>query len=152
MIVVRAEPGWLGPGARPEEPVAQILRDVSSRGDEAVLRYTEEFDHAELAPEQLRVDPREIEAALGVLEPSVRDGLQIAIANVKAVAEAQLRDAAPVELPQGQRVEVVDVPVGRAGVYVPGGRAAYASTVVMCAITAKVAGVGDIALCAPPMR
>ena len=133
MIVVRAEPGWIGPPPRPDERVAEILRNVRNGGDDAVLRYTEEFDHAELAPEQLRVDPREVEAQVGVLEPSVRAGLQTAIANVKAVAEAQLREAVPVELAEGQLVEVADVPVGRAGVYAPGGQAAYASTVVMCA-------------------
>ena len=150
MIVVRAEPGWVGPQPRPEERVAEILREVRHGGDDAVLRYTEEFDHADLAPEQLRVDPREVEAQVGVLEPSVRAGLQTAIANVKAVAEAQLREALPIELPEGQRVEVAEVPVGRAGVYAPGGQAAYASTVVMCAVTAKVAGVEQIAVCAPP--
>jgi histidinol dehydrogenase len=150
MIVVRGEPGWIAPAARPEERVAEILRTVRAVGDEAVLRYTEEFDHAELAPEQLQVEAREVEAAVGVLEPSVRAGLQTAIANVKAVAEAQLRESSSVELPEGQGVEVLEVPVGRAGIYVPGGHAAYASTVVMCAITARVAGVGQIAVCAPP--
>jgi histidinol dehydrogenase len=130
--------------------VAEILADVRERGDEAVLDYTERFDKAELGPDGLRVDPVEIEAAIGVLEPAVRDGLQTAIANVKTVARAQLREPVPVDLPEGQRVEVAEVPVARAGVYVPGGRAPYPSTVVMCAITAKVAGVGETAVCAPP--
>jgi histidinol dehydrogenase len=149
MRIVRSESEAVAP-ERPSERVGEILRDVRRDGDEAVLRYTAQFDKAELAPEQLQVDPREVEAAVGVMEPSVREGLQTAIANVKAVAEAQLRDSVAVELPQGQRVEVADVPVERAGIYVPGGRAAYASTVVMCAITAKVAGVGQVAVCAPP--
>jgi histidinol dehydrogenase len=130
--------------------VAQILADVRERGDEAVLDYTERFDSAELGPAGLRVDPVEIEAAIGVLEPAVRDALQTAIANVKAVAKAQLRDPLPVDLPEGQRVEIAELPVGRAGIYVPGGRAPYPSTVVMGAITAKVAGVGETAVCAPP--
>src|SRR6185312_8383385 len=102
-----------------------------------------------LGPDQLRVDARELEASVGVLEPDVLDGLRTAIANVRAVAKAQLRDPVTVELPQGQRVEVAEVPVGRVGVYVPGGRAAYPSTVVMCAVTARVAGVQQIAVCAP---
>ena len=131
MIVDRREPGWIGPPPRPEERVEEILRAVRSHGDDAVLTYTERFDKAELAPEQLRVDPREVDAALGVLEPAVREALQRAIANVRAVAEAQLSEPAAVELPEGQRVEVGEVPVARAGVYVPGGRAAYASTVAM---------------------
>ena len=132
------------------EQVAEILADVRRRGDEAVLDYTERFDKAELGPDQLRVDARELEASVGVLEPDVLDGLRTAIANVRAVAKAQLRDPVTVELPQGQRVEVAEVPVGRVGVYVPGGRAAYPSTVVMCAVTARVAGVQQIAVCAPP--
>ena len=72
MIVDRREPGWIGPPPRPEERVGEILRAVRSQGDDAVLTYTERFDKAELAPEQLRVDPREVDAALGVLEPAVR--------------------------------------------------------------------------------
>jgi histidinol dehydrogenase len=133
-----------------KEEVAEILADVRRRGDDAVLDYTERFDKAELAPEQLRVDAHELEASVGVLEPAVLDGLRTAIANVRSVAKAQLREPVPVELPEGQSVEVGEVPVGRVGVYVPGGRAAYPSTVVMCAVTARVAGVKEIAVCAPP--
>jgi histidinol dehydrogenase len=96
------------------------------------------------------VDPRELEGSLGVLERDVLDGLRTAIANVKAVARAQLHEAVAVDLPEGQRVEVAEVPVRRAGVYVPGGRAPYPSTVVMGAVTARVAGVEQVAVCAPP--
>jgi histidinol dehydrogenase len=133
-----------------KEQVAGILADVRRRGDEAVLDYTERFDKAELAPEQLRVDARELEAAVGVLEPAVLAGLRTAIENVRAVAEAQLREPVEVSLPQGQTVAVGEVPVGRVGIYVPGGRAPYPSTVVMCAVTARIAGVRQIAVCAPP--
>jgi histidinol dehydrogenase len=134
----------------PSADVAEILAEVRRRGDDAVLDFTERFDRAELAPEELSVDPREVEASLGVLEPAVLAGLKLAAQNVRAVAQAQLRDAVAVELPEGQRVEVAEVPVGRVGVYVPGGRAPYPSTVVMCAVTARVAGVDQIAVCAPP--
>jgi histidinol dehydrogenase len=134
----------------PSADVAEILAEVRSRGDEAVLDFTERFDRAELGPGQLRVDAREVEGALGVLEPAVLAGLKMAAQNVRTVAEAQLREATAVELPEGQHVEVAEIPVGRVGIYVPGGRAPYPSTVVMCAITARVAGVGQIAVCAPP--
>jgi histidinol dehydrogenase len=130
--------------------VSEILDAVRREGDAAVTRFTERFDHAELGPEELRVDPRELEASLGVLEPDVLGGLRTAIANVKAVARAQLRDPVVVELREGQRVEVAEVPVSRAGIYVPGGRAPYPSTVVMAAVTAGAAGVEQVALCAPP--
>jgi histidinol dehydrogenase len=136
--------------APPRADVAEILAEVRARGDAAVLDYTERFDRAELAPERLRVDARELEASVGVLEPAVLAGLRTAIANVRQVASAQRRDPVEVELPEGQQVVVTEQPVGRVGVYVPGGRAAYPSTVVMCAVTARVAGVDQIAVCAPP--
>ena len=133
------------------EPVAEIIQEVEMRGDDAVLEYTERFDHAELGPGQLRVDPNELEASVGVLEPDVLKGLRTAIANVKAVAKAQVRgETVTVELPEGHSVEIVEHPVRRAAVYVPGGRAPYPSTVVMGAVTARTAGVQEIAVCAPP--
>jgi histidinol dehydrogenase len=143
-------------GRRPERQaelegaVRDILDEVRTGGDAAVIRLTERFDHAELGPEGLRVDPHELESSVGVLEPDVLSGLRTAIANVRAVARAQLREAVAVDLPEGQRVEVAEVPVRRAGIYVPGGRAPYPSTVVMAAVTARVAGVDQIAVCAPP--
>jgi histidinol dehydrogenase len=145
-----------GPG-RPEtgsdlsERVSAMLEEVRLGGDAAVLSLIERFDHAELGPEQLLVDPNELEASVGILEPAVLEGLRTAIANVRAVAKAQVRDApVTVELPQGHSVEIVERPVRRVGVYVPGGRAPYPSTVVMGAVTARAAGVGQIAVCAPP--
>jgi histidinol dehydrogenase len=133
------------------EPVAEILDAVRIRGDAAVIEYTERFDHAELGPAQLRVDPNEVEASVGLLAPDVLRGLRTAIANVRAVAAAQVRDEpVAIELPEGHSVEVVEHPVRRAAVYVPGGRAPYPSTVVMGAITARAAGVPEIVVCAPP--
>ena len=112
------------------------------KGDAAVLELTERFDHAQLGPDQLRVDANELEASIGVLEPDVLGGLRTAIANVKAVAKAQVRDEpVTVSLAEGHTVEIVEHPVQRAAVYVPGGRAPYPSTVVMGAVTARVAGV-----------
>ena len=115
-----------------------------------MIELTERFDHAELGPDELRVDPRELEASIGVLEPALVEALRTAIANVRVVAEAQLAEPVAVEGAQGQRIEVAERPVHRAGVYVPGGRAPYLSTVVMCAVTARVAGVAQVAVCAPP--
>jgi histidinol dehydrogenase len=133
------------------EPVARIVGDVHVRGDAAVIEYTEQFDHAELGPDQLRVGANELEASVGVLEPDVLDGLRTAIANVRTVATAQVsREVVDVELPQGHGIEIVEHPVRRAAVYVPGGRAPYPSTVVMGAVTARAAGVREIVVCAPP--
>ena len=128
--------------------VERILAAVRAHGDAAVRELTEQFDGVKL--ESLRVPGQELEADAGAVEPGVIDALGVAVANVGAVADAQLRDPLAVDLPQGQRVEIVELPVRRAAAYVPGGRAAYPSTVVMCAVTARAAGVEELAVCAPP--
>jgi histidinol dehydrogenase len=134
-----------------EADVRAIVEEVRSGGDDAVRRLTERFDHAELAPESLLVPLHEIEAALSTLEPDVLRGLKMAAANVRKVAQAGMREKpARVELPERQIVELAEVPVRRAAAYVPGGRAPYPSTVVMCATVANVAGVDELAVCAPP--
>jgi histidinol dehydrogenase len=140
-----------GAEAAPAVDVGPIEREVREGGDAALLRLTARFDATEQAPESLRVDPGEAEAALAALDPSLREALELAAANVRSVAEAQVADrSARVELPQGQVVTLREVPVGAAGVYAPGGRAAYPSSVLMCAIPARVAGVERIALASPP--
>lgn len=133
------------------ESVRQTSDDVSSEGDAALLRLTERHDHVSLTPEQLAVEGGAVEAALEELDPSLREAMEISAANIRAVAEAQ--PASPpstVELPQGQTVTVRELPVGAAGVYVPGGDAIYLSSALMCAIPAQVAGVERIALVSPP--
>jgi histidinol dehydrogenase len=151
MRVRRARNRWTRPKPPAMPAVAEIIDEVRAGGDAAVLGLTERFDKAELGPEQLRVDPNELESSVGILEPNVLAGLRTAIANVRSVARAQVRDEpVRVELPEGHTVEVVERPVRRAAVYAPGGRAPYPSTVVMGAVTARVAGVEEIAVCAPP--
>jgi histidinol dehydrogenase len=153
MRVHRVRNAWFRTGsARTSIPgVTEIIDEVRERGDVAVLEFTERFDHAELGPHHLLVDADELESAVGVLELDVLNALRTAIANVKAVARAQVRDEpVTLELPEGHTVEVVQRPVRRAAVYVPGGRAPYPSTVVMGAVTARTAGVEEIAVCAPP--
>jgi len=149
-IVTDQAPPSAEPGSQLEETVRGILDEVRRGGDAAVLALTARFDRAELGPDQLRVDLRELEASVGVLEPAVVDGLRLAVANVKTVARAQLRAPVSMSLDQGQRVEIAELPVRRAGVYAPGGRATYPSSVVMCAVTARTAEVEEVAVCAPP--
>jgi histidinol dehydrogenase len=152
MRIERIDSGVTRPRSRHgvADEVRAILDEVRRHGDEAVLRLTERFDKAELGPEELRVDPRELEASLGVLEPEVVRGLRTAIANVRAVVQAQAREPVAIELEQGQSVEFVEEPVHRAAIYVPAGRAPYPSTVVMGAVTARAAGVDEVVVCAPP--
>jgi histidinol dehydrogenase len=141
---------WTAASA-PKVDVGLIEREVREGGDGAVLCMTARFDATEQAPTTLRVDPAAGTEALAALDPGLRESLELAAANVRTVAEAQLTsESRVVELPQGQTVTVREVPVAAAGLYAPGGRAAYPSSVLMCAIPAKVAGVERIALASPP--
>ncbi len=130
--------------------VAPIGREVLNRGDAAVLELTNRFDATEAPLAGTRVEPESARAALEELAPELREALEVAAENVRTVSAAQLAAPLPVELPQGQTVTVREVPVGAAGIYAPGGRAAYPSSVLMCAIPARAAGVGRLALASPP--
>ena len=96
------------------------------------------------------VAPEELDAAIKELPLELVAGLQVAIANVATVAQAGVDESTTVQLPQGQRVTLREVPLQAAAVYVPGGRAPYPSTVVMGVVTARAAGVLDVAVCSPP--
>jgi histidinol dehydrogenase len=131
--------------------VQPLIDRVREGGDGAVRELAERF--GEPVPERFRVDPEAVEAAPGLLEPEVREALRAAARNVEAVARAELEVVARTtvaELPQGQTVEVRAEPVAAAGVYAPGGRAAYPSSALMCCIPARVAGVGRVAVASPP--
>jgi histidinol dehydrogenase len=131
-----------------EDEVREILATVAGGGDDALRELTQRFDGVRIA--SLRVDPEAVEAAVGRVEGTILDGVRTAIANVRALVEAQLREPVLTELAQGQRIEVEEVPVRRAAIYVPGGRAPYSSTVVMGAVTARAAGVDEVVVCSPP--
>jgi histidinol dehydrogenase len=141
--------GWAAELSPPVD-VEEIFDEVVGRGDEAVLELTARFDTPGLTLDSLRVDPGEAEAALAVADPQLRAALDVAAENVRRVAEAQAAGERDVELPAGQKVSLREVPVGAAGIYAPGGRAAYPSSVLMCAIPAQAAGVERIALASPP--
>ncbi len=142
--------GLVPAGASVAGPVAEIIEAVRTRGDRAVIDYTRTFDTDGAEPRPLIVAPEDLDEAIRLLPLEVVAGLQVAIVNVAQVAEAGVGHDRPVELPQGQRVTIREIPVGSAAVYVPGGRAAYPSTVVMGVVTARAAGVLDVAVCAPP--
>jgi histidinol dehydrogenase len=137
-----------------EEVTAEVLSigsEVRERRDDAVRELTARFDATERLPESLRVDDSELPKALATLDPEIRDSLELAIENVRRVAEAQVDFGQKViDLAQGQTVVIREVPVGAAGIYAPGGTAVYPSSVIMCAIPAQVAGVERIALASPP--
>lgn len=143
-VAVRA---LVADGASVASDVATILEAVRAGGDEALQRYVERFDATAGAP--VLVEPRELEEALAALDPWVRAGLEVAIENVGAVAQAGVAAPREVTLPQGHTVTLREVPVRRAAIYAPGGRNPYPSTVVMGAVTARAAGVDEVVVCAP---
>ncbi|HYM45879.1 MAG TPA: histidinol dehydrogenase [Solirubrobacteraceae bacterium] len=143
----------LAPGGESvAEVVGEIVADVRARGDEAVLERTRRFDTEGVEPRPLCVPQGELDEALERLDLELVAGLQVAITNVALVAQAGVSEDVAVELPQGQRIVVRELPVQSAAVYVPGGRAPYPSTVVMGVVTARAAGVIDVVVCAPPGR
>jgi histidinol dehydrogenase len=130
--------------------VAAIVERVRTEGDDAVLALTRELDTGGAEPWPLRVDALQLSEALEALPGPLREALELAAGNVRAVALASLGSDHDVTLPQGQTVTVREIPVGRAAIYVPGGRAPYPSTVVMGAVTAQIAGVEQVVVCSPP--
>jgi histidinol dehydrogenase len=129
------------------EAVAGILDAVGSRGDAALLEIGERFGERPACG--LRVPDERLHRAAADLDT---EALQAAITNVQAVAEAELADdrALELDLEQGQTVQLRSVPVSSVGIYTPGGGASYPSTVIMCCVPAKAAGVGRIAVATPP--
>jgi histidinol dehydrogenase len=138
-----------GAGSEPVDAVRAILADVRDRGDAAVRELTRRFDGVAL--ETSRVAPDEVRAALDAAPPPLVDALVAARDAIRDFHVAQLREAEHYER-DGVVIEARAVPVGRAGLYVPGGRAAYPSTVLMTAVPARVAGVDQVVLCVPPDR
>lgn len=128
-----------------EEAVRRIIRDVRDRGDEAVLRYNRAFDGVDYP--SLSVPPEEVRAAYHDVDPHLIDALRFAADRIRRFHEAQLRHAArSFELDGvGARVR----PLERAGVYVPGTKVVYPSSVLMTALPAVVAGVSDVIMVSP---
>lgn len=136
------------PLAEVAEDVAAIVADVAERGDDAVLEAEERFGAGR--PASLLVATDQVENARSQIDEEVAAALETAAANVARVAEAEAMADLRVTLPQGQAVRLRSVPVPSAGAYVPGGKAAYPSTALMCCLPAKAAGVERVAVASPP--
>ena len=130
--------------------VDEILKKVRTEGDSALHYYTEKFDKVDLSKSGILVSKEEIDEAYAMLDENTIAIIEKAAANIKAYHMMQRRDGFTMNLGDsyiGQRI----IPMERVGVYVPGGRAAYPSTVLMNVIPAQIAGVGEIIMCTPPM-
>ncbi len=131
-----------------EDIVKEILQEVKEKGDDAVLAYTEKFDKVTLTKEQIQITFEELEKAYEEIEDELKWSLEVAIERVKEFHEAQKENSYFKEedgITIGQKV----TPLERVGIYVPGGKAAYPSTVIMNAVPAQVAGVKDIVMVSP---
>ncbi|MER3589548.1 MAG: histidinol dehydrogenase, partial [Mastigocladus sp. ERB_26_1] len=129
-----------------EATVREVLQAVKRQGDKAVLHYTEEFDHQILKPEELRVTGSEIDAAYQQVSKELVEAIRLASRQIRHRVPKSWVHFDDDEVVLGKRY----TPVDRAGIYVPGGRAAYPSTVLMNAIPAQVAGVRRIIMVTPP--
>lgn len=136
------------PEALVVEPVAEIIRQVRLNRDQALREYSRRFDHVEL--EELSVSEEEVKEALEAVEPEFLDILREAAANIEAYHKNQLRQSFVVSDREGVILGQKILPLERVGIYVPGGTAAYPSSVLMNAVPAKIAGVGEIIMVTPP--
>jgi len=133
-----------------ESSVKTIINDVKEQGDKALLQYTEKFDKVRLNASKLKVTQREIKEAYKKLEKIQITALRKAADNIASFHKKQLRAKWTMQIAEGVTLGQVTRPLASVGIYVPGGKAAYPSSVLMCAIPAKVAGVKKIIVCSPP--
>ncbi|MBQ8159557.1 MAG: histidinol dehydrogenase [Clostridia bacterium] len=131
--------------------VRDIVRDVQKRGDEALFEYTEKFDHVKMTAETVEVSQEEIEAAYAAASPEWLSAMREAARRITAFHEKQKQNTW-VDFQEGTALGQKITPLRRVGVYVPGGTAAYPSSVLMNVLPAKVAGVGEIVMVTPPGR
>ena len=137
------------PGRAERERVASIIDDVRTRVDRALVELTEELDGVAL--DRLRVPDARLHDALARIPEALRQALLVAHRNIAAYHAHELTSVADF-VAHGLRIRHLVRPVDRVGCYAPGGRARYPSTVLMCAVPARVAGVQEVALCVPPDR
>jgi len=130
--------------------VREIIEAVRKEGDKAVLRCTEKFDNTSLTQQRLRVAQNEVKTAYEKLKKSQIAALKKAAINIARFHEEQIEDFWSLNVTRGVTLGQVTRPLSSVGIYAPGGRAAYPSSVLMCTIPAKVAGVKRIIVCSPP--
>lgn len=130
--------------------VQQIIDEVKAKGDEALFGYTRQFDHAQITPSNVRVTKEEMEEAKNQVDPALIRVMETSMANIREYHERQLRQSWFSSKPDGTILGQKITPLETVGVYVPGGKASYPSTVLMNIIPAKAAGVDRIVMVTPP--
>ena len=135
-----------------EDAVANILAKVKAEGDTALFAFTREFDKVEVTKDTIRVTPEEIEEAYKLVDPSLIDVIKKALVNIRSYHEKQLQNSWFTSTTDGTMLGQKVTALNCVGVYVPGGKAVYPSSVLMNIVPAKVAGVDRIVMTTPPGR
>jgi histidinol dehydrogenase len=146
----RVDRRGLGENLRVEREVRTILRDVRKRGDRALVDYTKRFDGVRIEPRDFEVGREEVEEAYSKVPEGLLETLKKASQRIERFHRLSLRKALISRVERGIRLEQSTRPLERVGIYVPGGKASYPSTVLMAAIPAKIAGVREIVMATPP--
>ena len=133
-----------------ESAVAEILENVKSEGDEALFAYTKQFDKVEINKDTIRVTEEEIKEAYDTIDPALLDVIRKALVNIRTYHEKQIQNSWFTSTTNGTMLGQKVTPLNRVGVYVPGGKAVYPSSVLMNIVPAKVAGVPHIVMTTPP--
>ena len=133
-----------------ESPVAEILAKGKSEGDEALFAYTKQFDKVEINKDTIRVTEEEIKEAYDTIDPALLDVIRKALVNIRTYHEKQIQNSWFTSTTNGTMLGQKVTPLNRVGVYVPGGKAVYPSSVLMNIVPAKVAGVPHIVMTTPP--
>ncbi len=133
-----------------QETVSEIVNGIKERGDEALFAYTKKYDHAEISADTIRVTEAEMSEAYSLVDPSLIEVMKKSIANIRDFHERQLRNSWIETRDNGVILGQRITPLASVGVYVPGGKAAYPSSVLMNIIPARVAGVERIVMATPP--
>ena len=133
-----------------ESAVAEILANVKTKGDEALFSYTKEFDKAEIAAETIKVTEEEIQEAYSLVDPALINVIRKALVNIRSYHEKQKQNSWFTSDTDGTMLGQKVTALERVGVYVPGGKAVYPSSVLMNIVPAKVAGVDQIVMTTPP--
>ena len=128
------------------QSVEKIIRQVEREGDRALLSLTEKFDGVKLTPGQLRVGGATLTRAWQKLAPELRQALEVAASRIQKFHRRQLPHSFIIKEKSGVQLSQRFVPFSRVGIYVPGGTAPYPSTVLMCALPARVAGVKEVVM------
>ena len=133
-----------------EFAVAEILAKVKREGDEALFTYTKQFDKVEINKDTIRVTEEEIKEAYDTIDPALLDVIRKALVNIRTYHEKQIQNSWFTSTTNGTMLGQKVTPLNRVGVYVPGGKAVYPSSVLMNIVPAKVAGVPHIVMTTPP--